>query len=117
MPPACGAAIRQGSMIHIWDELYRKQVEQNFHEAFFTHTSTSPNYQVSAHESECLLPLSVCLILSTRIRIDFGVPRRGPRADAARRLPLHRRHDFCCHGMWMLLLDTDMAGELSRELY
>jgi hypothetical protein len=41
------AAIRQGSMIHIWDEQYRKLVEQNFHEAFFTHTSTSPNYQVS----------------------------------------------------------------------
>eukprot|EP00123_Amoebidium_parasiticum_P014050 comp22298_c0_seq1/m.33086 comp22298_c0_seq1/g.33086 ORF comp22298_c0_seq1/g.33086 comp22298_c0_seq1/m.33086 type:complete len:979 (-) comp22298_c0_seq1:738-3674(-) len=41
-------ALRQGSMIHVYDELYRRQVAPAFHEAFFTHTSTSPNYQILA---------------------------------------------------------------------
>eukprot|EP00392_Amoebophrya_sp_AT5.2_P011874 g11964.t1 len=42
------SAFRQGSMIHIFDEDYEKAVEQPFHEAFMTHTSTSPNYQILA---------------------------------------------------------------------
>src|SRR6185437_9548162 len=41
-------ALRQGSMIHVWDQDFRQKVEEPFHEAYMTHTSTSPNYQILA---------------------------------------------------------------------
>ncbi|WP_419905261.1 aminotransferase class I/II-fold pyridoxal phosphate-dependent enzyme [Kiloniella sp.] len=41
-------ALRQGSMIHIYDQDYKSKVEEAFHEAYMTHTSTSPNYQILA---------------------------------------------------------------------
>ena len=41
-------ALRQGSMIHVHDQDYSSKVEEPFHEAFMTHTSTSPNYQILA---------------------------------------------------------------------
>jgi arginine decarboxylase len=41
------SALRQGSMILVWDEDFH-QVEGPFEEAFFTHTSTSPNQQIIA---------------------------------------------------------------------
>ena len=41
-------SFRQGSMIHVFDQDYRHKVEESFSEAFMTHTSTSPNYQVLA---------------------------------------------------------------------
>ena len=41
-------ALRQGSMIHIHDQDYKAKVEEAFHEAYMTHTSTSPNYQIVA---------------------------------------------------------------------
>ncbi len=40
-------SLRQGSMIHVNDQDFHK-VEEPFHEAFMTHTSTSPNYQILA---------------------------------------------------------------------
>ncbi len=40
------SSLRQGSMIHIFDQNYRKGVEESLHEAYMTHTSTSPNYQI-----------------------------------------------------------------------
>ncbi len=42
------SSMRQGSMIHIWDELFERMAEDAFHEAYMTHTSTSPNYQILA---------------------------------------------------------------------
>ena len=42
------SSFRQGSMIHIWDEDFRRKSENTFMEAYFTHTSTSPNYQMLA---------------------------------------------------------------------
>jgi len=42
------SSFRQGSMIHIWDEQFRKKTENTFLEAYMTHTSTSPNYQMLA---------------------------------------------------------------------
>ncbi len=42
------SSFRQGSMIHIWDEEFRKKTENTFLEAYMTHTSTSPNYQMLA---------------------------------------------------------------------
>ncbi len=41
-------SLRQGSMIHVADQDFRGEVEQAFHEAYMTHTSTSPNYQIIA---------------------------------------------------------------------
>lgn len=41
-------SLRQGSMIHVHDQDFKGQVEQAFHEAYMTHTSTSPNYQIIA---------------------------------------------------------------------
>ncbi len=42
------SSFRQGSMIHIWDEDFRRKTENTFLEAYMTHTSTSPNYQILA---------------------------------------------------------------------
>jgi arginine/lysine/ornithine decarboxylase len=42
------SSFRQGSMIHIWDEDFRKKCENTFLEAYMMHTSTSPNYQMLA---------------------------------------------------------------------
>jgi arginine decarboxylase len=41
------SALRQGSMILVYDQDFH-QVEEAFHEAYFTHTSTSPNLQIIA---------------------------------------------------------------------
>lgn len=41
-------ALRQGSMIHVFDHDFERRVEDPFHEAYMTHTSTSPNYQILA---------------------------------------------------------------------
>ena len=41
-------SLRQGSMIHVNDMDFKGEVEQSFHEAYMTHTSTSPNYQIIA---------------------------------------------------------------------
>jgi arginine decarboxylase len=40
------SSFRQGSMIHIWDEEFRRKTEESFLESYKTHTSTSPNYQI-----------------------------------------------------------------------
>jgi arginine decarboxylase len=40
-------SLRQGSMIHVNDQDFKGEVEQSFHKAYMTHTSTSPNYQIS----------------------------------------------------------------------
>ena len=41
-------SLRQGSMIHVFDQDFEKKAEGSFHEAYMTHTSTSPNYQILA---------------------------------------------------------------------
>jgi len=41
-------SLRQGSMIHVTDQDFSQKVEDTFHEAYMTHTSTSPNYQILA---------------------------------------------------------------------
>ena len=41
-------ALRQGSMIHVYDQDWRRDAEEAFQEAYMTHTSTSPNYQILA---------------------------------------------------------------------
>ncbi len=41
-------SLRQGSMIHIYDQEFRHKAQEPFDDAFMTHTSTSPNYQILA---------------------------------------------------------------------
>jgi arginine decarboxylase len=41
-------SLRQGSMIHVYDQDFNLKVQVPFNEAFMTHTSTSPNYQILA---------------------------------------------------------------------
>ncbi len=42
------SSFRQGSMIHIWDQDFQRKSQATFMEAYMTHTSTSPNYQMLA---------------------------------------------------------------------
>jgi arginine decarboxylase len=41
-------ALRQGSMIHVLDQDFEQKAKEAFQEAYMTHTSTSPNYQILA---------------------------------------------------------------------
>lgn len=41
-------ALRQGSMIHVHDQDFEHNARNAFNEAYMTHTSTSPNYQILA---------------------------------------------------------------------
>ncbi|TWU48050.1 aminotransferase class I/II-fold pyridoxal phosphate-dependent enzyme [Rubripirellula reticaptiva] len=41
-------ALRQGSMIHVHDQDFEHYTRNAFNEAYMTHTSTSPNYQILA---------------------------------------------------------------------
>jgi arginine decarboxylase len=41
-------SLRQGSMIHVFDEDFEQCASESFNEAYMTHTSTSPNYQIVA---------------------------------------------------------------------
>jgi len=42
------SSFRQGSVIHSYDEDFDKKAAISFHEAYLTHISTSPNYQILA---------------------------------------------------------------------
>lgn len=41
-------SLRQGSMILVNDDLFESHVHTSFKEAYYTHMSTSPNYQILA---------------------------------------------------------------------
>jgi arginine decarboxylase len=41
-------SLRQGSMIHTFDQDWAQKAQETFHEAYMAHTSTSPNYQILA---------------------------------------------------------------------
>ncbi|MEU4172909.1 aminotransferase class I/II-fold pyridoxal phosphate-dependent enzyme [Streptomyces sp. NPDC026665] len=41
-------SLRQGSMIHVFDQDFHHKAAESFREAYMTHTSTSPNYQILA---------------------------------------------------------------------
>ena len=41
-------SLRQGSTIHVYDQDFARKSEGAFEEAYMTHTSTSPNYQILA---------------------------------------------------------------------
>jgi arginine decarboxylase len=75
-------ALRQGSMIHVHDQDFERLTAGPFHQAYMTHTSTSPNYQILASldlgrrqvefEGYELVQKSVelAMILRERVRTD-----------------------------------------------
>jgi arginine decarboxylase len=73
-------SFRQGSMIHIYDEDFERLVHDSFEDAYMTHTSTSPNYQILASldvgrrqvelEGYELVEQSVSLAMTLRERIQ-----------------------------------------------
>jgi len=96
-------ALRQGSMIHVHDQDFELRTQEVFHEAYMTHTSTSPNYQILASldvgrrqvelEGYELVQRSVELALTLRQRINgdpqlqrwFHVLEPGEMVPAAHR--------------------------------
>jgi len=42
------SALRQASIIHVWDQDFDRLAREQFNEAYLTHTSTSPNQQLTA---------------------------------------------------------------------
>ncbi len=73
-------SLRQGSTIHVYDQDFAHQAHDAFEEAYMTHTSTSPNYQILASldvgrrqvelEGYELVKKSVELAMTLRERIE-----------------------------------------------
>ncbi len=73
-------SFRQGSMIHVFDEDFGQKVSGSFHEAYMTHTSTSPNYQIVASldvgrrqvelEGHELVEQTIGLAMALRARVN-----------------------------------------------
>ena len=42
------SSLRQGSMLHVYDQDYRRKTKETLNEAILTHSTTSPNYQILA---------------------------------------------------------------------
>jgi arginine decarboxylase len=80
-------SFRQGSMIHIHDTEFERLAEESFHQAYLTHTSTSPNYpilasldigrrQVELEGYELVQSaIEIALILRERINSHPGIAR------------------------------------------
>lgn len=72
-------SLRQGSMIHVYDQDFEQRSRDAFNEAFMTHTSTSPNYQIIASldvgrrqvelEGYEIVQRSIALAMSLRERV------------------------------------------------
>eukprot|EP00916_Digyalum_oweni_P021971 GHVL01036415.1.p1 GENE.GHVL01036415.1~~GHVL01036415.1.p1 ORF type:complete len:852 (+),score=135.32 GHVL01036415.1:468-3023(+) len=73
-------ALRQGSMIHVRDDLFRS-VEVAFHEAYYTHTSTSPNYQILASLDVGVAQLQLEGYQFVREQIEWAMQVRKHVAD------------------------------------
>jgi len=73
-------SLRQGSVIHVYDQDFAHRAHDAFEEAYMTHTSTSPNYQILASldvgrrqvelEGYELVKKSVELAMTLRERIE-----------------------------------------------
>jgi len=97
------SAFRQASMIHVWDELFERETAAPFTEAFFTHTSTSPNHQLVASldvarkqmelEGFAMVKTAYQLALRLRDRVasDPLVSRTLSVLDAGQLIPEHFR--------------------------
>ncbi len=108
-------ALRQGSMIHVFDNDFERRVAEPFHEAYMTHTSTSPNYQILASldvgrrqvelegYSFVSESLDLAMLLRERLRSDPLLARYFKVSSPARMIPpehrpsgIERYHDEAC---------------------
>ncbi|MCA9538455.1 MAG: hypothetical protein KC620_06175 [Myxococcales bacterium] len=71
-------ALRQGSMIHVRDVDFERRTQASFHEAYMTHTSTSPNYQIlaSLDVGRRQVELEGYELVSTSLELAFTLRRR-----------------------------------------
>jgi arginine decarboxylase len=81
-------SLRQGSMIHVHDQDFHRRAAETFREAYMTHTSTSPSYQILA---------SLDLGRRQAALEGFGLVRKqveqaGLLRDAVEEHPLLRRY-------------------------
>jgi len=84
-------ALRQGSMIHMHDQDFAEKVEASFHEAYMTHTSTSPNYQILASLDLGRRQASLEGFELVRKQLDYAKRLR----DAIDRHPLLAKYMHC----------------------
>uniref|UniRef100_A0A7S1IDK9 Orn/Lys/Arg decarboxylases family 1 pyridoxal-P attachment site domain-containing protein n=1 Tax=Eutreptiella gymnastica TaxID=73025 RepID=A0A7S1IDK9_9EUGL len=105
-------SFRQGSMIHIFDQRFRGCAEMPFLEAYYTHTSTSPNYQIlaslDAGRSQMQLEgfefvlemLEHAMYLRRHAAESALVSKWLKFLDVADLIPAEFRRDSQCPGYW-----------------
>ncbi|PRB45097.1 ornithine decarboxylase [Arthrobacter sp. MYb23] len=97
-------SLRQGSMIHVYDQDFAGSNQEAFREAYMTHTSTSPNYQILASLD----------IGRRQVELEgFGLVQRQSDlavsvAQAVARHPLLKKY-------FRVLTSRDLIGSLYRE--
>lgn len=98
-------ALRQGSMIHVYDQDWMREAEDPFHEAYMTHTSTSPNYQILASLDLGRRQVELEGFELVQRQLDLATSL----SQAIARHPLLRR-------MFRVLTAHDLIPEAHREL-
>ncbi len=126
------SALRQGSMIHVWDQDFDRSAREQFTEAYLTHTSTSPNQQLVASldlarrqvdmEGYRMVRAAYQMALAFRHRVandpllrrwyrvldaDDLVPARFRPSGAARYLPLADPNTALRHPEWDRAWESD----------
>ncbi|MEV4951712.1 aminotransferase class I/II-fold pyridoxal phosphate-dependent enzyme [Paenarthrobacter nitroguajacolicus] len=97
-------SLRQGSMIHVFDQDFAGSNQESFREAYMTHTSTSPNYQILASLD----------IGRRQVELEgFGLVQRQSDlavsvAQAVARHPLLKKY-------FRVLTSRDLIGSIYRE--
>ena len=91
-------SLRQGSMIHVFDQDFGQKVEENFHEAYMAHTSTSPNYQILASLDLGRRQAALEGFELVQKQVEYAMrlrdaDRQPPAAAQVHALPDHRRPD------------------------
>ena len=97
-------SLRQGSMIHVWDQDFKDKAEEAFHEAYMTHTSTSPNYQILASLDVGRRQMELEGYELVQRQLELAMNLR----DQVQAHPLLKRH-------FRFLTVTDMVPEEFRE--
>ena len=97
-------SLRQGSMIHIFDQDFNHISAEPFDEAFMTHTSTSPNYQIlaSLDVGRRQVELEGFELVQKQLELANALRER------VQENPLLSRH-------FRILVDADMVPEQYRE--
>ena len=89
-------SLRQGSMIHVFDQDFEQKVAEAFHEAYMAHTSTSPNYQILASLDLGRRQVALEGVELVQKQIEYAMQLRDaidnhPLLQQVHALPAHRR--------------------------